>query len=102
VQHQLLLTFVVWLGAPNALKPEAARSPCGGADDGFPANSRQALQGCITVSNESFRGIVAVSRSPVLVDRPLVGELDCVGLTLELARGGGGAFDSLVGALRFS
>ena len=105
VQHQLLLTFVVWLGAPNALKPEAARSPCGGAVDGFPTNSRQALQGCITGSNESFRGIVPVSRSPVLVDpvdRPLVRELDCVGLTLELARVAGGAFDSLVGALRFS
>lgn len=104
VQHQLLLTFVVWLGAPNALKPEAARSPCGGAAEAFrPIRDRHCK--VVTVSNGSFREIVAVSRSPVLVDpvdRTLVREIDCVGLTLELARVAGGAFDSLVGALRFS
>jgi len=47
VQFQLLLTFVMFPGGPNAPTPEAARSPCGGTLDGFPTSSRQASQGCI-------------------------------------------------------
>jgi hypothetical protein len=40
VQFQLLLTFVTFPGAPNALTPEAVRSPFGGTLDGFPNGSR--------------------------------------------------------------
>jgi hypothetical protein len=54
VQFQLLLTLVMLPGGPNALIPEAARSPCGDTLDGFPTSSRQALQGCIYVSDELF------------------------------------------------
>jgi hypothetical protein len=54
VQFQLLLIFVVWPDGPIALTPEGARSPCGETLDGLPANSRQALQGCITVSNDAY------------------------------------------------
>jgi hypothetical protein len=50
VQFQLLLTFVMLPGGPNALTPEAARSPCGGTPAGFPTSSRQASQGCIYMS----------------------------------------------------
>jgi hypothetical protein len=77
VQFQLWLTFVMLFGGPNALTPEAARSPCGGTLDGFPTNSRQALQGCIAVSKELFRGIDGPCR--VLVgplDRPALRRLD--------------------------
>jgi hypothetical protein len=59
VQFQLLLIFFMLLGGSVALTPEAARSPCGGTLDGFPTSSRQALQGCTTVSTELFRGIGA-------------------------------------------
>ena len=77
MQFQLWLTFVMLFGGPNALTPEAARSPCGGTLDGFPTNSRQALQGCIAVSKELFRGIDGPCR--VLVgplDRPALRRLD--------------------------
>jgi hypothetical protein len=67
VQFQLWLTFVMLFGGPNALTPEAARSPCGGTLDGFPTNSRQALQGCIAVSKQLFGGIEARSPCRVLV-----------------------------------
>ncbi|WP_166656320.1 hypothetical protein [Paraburkholderia sp. BL10I2N1] len=66
VQFQLLLTFVIWLGGPNALAPAAARSPCGGTLDGLPTSSRQASHGCTSVSHELFR-IVARGLSGVRI-----------------------------------
>jgi hypothetical protein len=73
VQFQLLLIFVMWLGGPIALTPEAARSPCGGTLDGLPTNSRQALQGCIAVSDNLIRRVKSLGLCRVLLaplDRP--------------------------------
>jgi hypothetical protein len=60
VQFQLLLIFVILPCEPNVLTPVAARSPCGGTLDGFPTSARQASQGCMFVSKELYRGIVAL------------------------------------------
>jgi hypothetical protein len=65
-----LLTFVMLPGGPNALTPEAARSPCGGTLDGFPTRSRQASEGYIWVSHKLFRGVVGQASSNE-IDPPL-------------------------------
>lgn len=60
VQFQLLLIiFVILPYEPNVLAPYAARSPSGGALDGF-LTARQASQGCMFVSKDLYRGIVAL------------------------------------------
>ena len=61
VQFQLLLIiFVILPYEPNVMAPDAARSPSGGALDGFPTSARQASQGCMFVSKDLYRGIVAL------------------------------------------
>jgi hypothetical protein len=75
VQHQLMLSLVILSDVLQTLMLDALRSPCGPVLAGCPISSRQALQGCITVSSNFLQMLARSGKDnrltgPVEVDVP--------------------------------